>query len=139
MQHLQSKSSGSMRSNLLSLMLKFAQFSVPLTCLRKMLLIVECAVSRRRILGLSGGIEEMGSIRWDLAGCLLLSWVICYFCIWKGVKSSGKVSQQTTSHKTEELNSFLILNVQYGTQIYYLQCFILRSFRSCTSQPHFLI
>lgn len=46
---------------------------------------------RRRVLGLSGGIEEMGSIRWDLAGCLLLSWIICYFCVWKGVKSSGKV------------------------------------------------
>ena len=34
----------------------------------------------------------MGSIRWDLAGCLLLSWIICYFCVWKGVKSSGKVN-----------------------------------------------
>uniref|UniRef100_A0A667YNE8 Transporter n=1 Tax=Myripristis murdjan TaxID=586833 RepID=A0A667YNE8_9TELE len=48
-------------------------------------------IFRRRILGLSGGIEELGSIRWDLAGCLLLSWIICFFCIWKGVKSSGKV------------------------------------------------
>uniref|UniRef100_UPI003AAC43D7 sodium- and chloride-dependent GABA transporter 2-like n=1 Tax=Centroberyx gerrardi TaxID=166262 RepID=UPI003AAC43D7 len=46
---------------------------------------------QRRILGVSGGIEEMGSIRWDLAGCLLLSWIVCYFCVWKGVKSSGKV------------------------------------------------
>uniref|UniRef100_A0A667YFP2 Transporter n=1 Tax=Myripristis murdjan TaxID=586833 RepID=A0A667YFP2_9TELE len=46
---------------------------------------------QRRILGLSGGIEELGSIRWDLAGCLLLSWIICFFCIWKGVKSSGKI------------------------------------------------
>ncbi|XP_034470661.1 sodium- and chloride-dependent GABA transporter 2-like [Hippoglossus hippoglossus] len=46
---------------------------------------------QRRVLGLSGGIEEMGSVRWDLAGCLLLSWIVCYFCVWKGVKSSGKV------------------------------------------------
>ncbi|KAL7386497.1 hypothetical protein ABVT39_009354 [Epinephelus coioides] len=46
---------------------------------------------QRRVLGLSGGIEEMGSIRWDLAGYLLLSWIICYFCLWKGVKTSGKV------------------------------------------------
>uniref|UniRef100_A0A8C8GPQ2 Uncharacterized protein n=1 Tax=Oncorhynchus tshawytscha TaxID=74940 RepID=A0A8C8GPQ2_ONCTS len=45
----------------------------------------------RRILGLSGGIEEIGSVRWDLALCLLLSWIICYFCVWKGVKSTGKV------------------------------------------------
>ncbi|XP_017286236.1 sodium- and chloride-dependent betaine transporter isoform X2 [Kryptolebias marmoratus] len=46
---------------------------------------------QRRVLSLSGGIGEMGSMRWDLAGCLLLSWVICYFCIWKGIKTSGKV------------------------------------------------
>nr|XP_057923560.1 sodium- and chloride-dependent GABA transporter 2-like isoform X1 [Doryrhamphus excisus] len=46
---------------------------------------------QRRVLSLSGGIEEMGSIRWDLAGCLLLSWIICYLCVWNGVKSSGKV------------------------------------------------
>ncbi|CAB1315280.1 unnamed protein product, partial [Coregonus sp. 'balchen'] len=45
----------------------------------------------RRILGLSGGIEEIGNIRWDLSLCLLLSWIICYFCVWKGVKSTGKV------------------------------------------------
>uniref|UniRef100_UPI003AAA4382 sodium- and chloride-dependent GABA transporter 2-like n=1 Tax=Centroberyx gerrardi TaxID=166262 RepID=UPI003AAA4382 len=45
----------------------------------------------RRILGLSGGIEEIGNVRWDLALCLLLAWVICYFCVWKGVKSTGKV------------------------------------------------
>ncbi|KAM4613754.1 sodium- and chloride-dependent GABA transporter 2-like [Polymixia lowei] len=45
----------------------------------------------RRILGLSNGIEEIGNIRWDLALCLLLAWIICYFCVWKGVKSTGKV------------------------------------------------
>ncbi|XP_058486783.1 sodium- and chloride-dependent GABA transporter 2-like [Solea solea] len=45
----------------------------------------------RRILGLSSGIEKLGHIRWDLALCLLLAWVLCYFCIWNGVKSTGKV------------------------------------------------
>uniref|UniRef100_A0A8B9LES5 Sodium- and chloride-dependent GABA transporter 2-like n=1 Tax=Astyanax mexicanus TaxID=7994 RepID=A0A8B9LES5_ASTMX len=45
----------------------------------------------RRILGLSGGIEEIGNVRWDLALCLLLAWIICYFCVWNGVKSTGKV------------------------------------------------
>ncbi|CAK8683654.1 unnamed protein product [Clavelina lepadiformis] len=45
----------------------------------------------RRVLGLSTGLDDVGSIRWELALCLLLVWVICYFCIWKGVKSTGKV------------------------------------------------
>ncbi|KAG7472575.1 hypothetical protein MATL_G00110080 [Megalops atlanticus] len=45
----------------------------------------------RRVLGLSVGIEEMGSVRWELALCLLLCWIICYFCVWRGVKSTGKV------------------------------------------------
>ena len=40
---------------------------------------------------MSGGIEELGSVRWELALCLLACWVLCYFCIWKGVRSSGKV------------------------------------------------
>lgn len=46
---------------------------------------------RHRMLGMSAGIEEMGSVRWELALCLLASWVFCYFSIWKGVRSSGKV------------------------------------------------
>uniref|UniRef100_A0A667XFM6 Transporter n=1 Tax=Myripristis murdjan TaxID=586833 RepID=A0A667XFM6_9TELE len=37
------------------------------------------------------GIEEIGNLRWDLTLCLLLAWVICYFCIWNGVKTTGKV------------------------------------------------
>uniref|UniRef100_UPI003AAF3463 sodium- and chloride-dependent GABA transporter 2-like n=1 Tax=Centroberyx gerrardi TaxID=166262 RepID=UPI003AAF3463 len=45
----------------------------------------------RRVLSISGGIEEVGSIRWEVLLCLIAMWVICYFCIWKGVKSTGKV------------------------------------------------
>ncbi|XP_067110891.1 sodium- and chloride-dependent GABA transporter 2-like [Osmerus mordax] len=45
----------------------------------------------RRALRLSPGIDHMGSLNWDLALCLLVAWVMCYFCIWKGVKSTGKV------------------------------------------------
>lgn len=33
----------------------------------------------------------MGSLRWELVLCLILTWVICYFCVWKGIKSTGKV------------------------------------------------
>ncbi|CAH1393590.1 unnamed protein product [Nezara viridula] len=45
----------------------------------------------RRVLQISSGVQHMGAIRWELAGTLLLVWVMCYFCIWKGVKWTGKV------------------------------------------------
>ncbi|EDO31545.1 predicted protein [Nematostella vectensis] len=43
------------------------------------------------ILRLSDGIGEAGEIRWQILVCLILAWVGVYFCMWKGVKSSGKV------------------------------------------------
>lgn len=46
---------------------------------------------RRRVLGISEGIEQIGSLRWELVLCLLLAWILCYFCVWKGVRSTGKV------------------------------------------------
>lgn len=49
-------------------------------------------VYRRNVLTISTGIDDIGSLKWDLALCLLAVWVICFFCIWKGVKSTGKVS-----------------------------------------------
>lgn len=48
-------------------------------------------LNRRRALRISPGIDHMGSLNWDLALCLFIAWVMCYFCIWKGVKSTGKV------------------------------------------------
>lgn len=50
---------------------------------------------RRRVLGISKGIEQIGSLRWELVLCLLLAWIICYFCVWKGVRSTGKVKVQS--------------------------------------------
>ncbi|XP_072311165.1 sodium- and chloride-dependent betaine transporter-like [Eucyclogobius newberryi] len=32
-----------------------------------------------------------GKVIWELALCLLAAWIICYLCIFKGVKSTGKV------------------------------------------------
>ncbi|XP_070703483.1 sodium- and chloride-dependent betaine transporter-like [Pempheris klunzingeri] len=45
----------------------------------------------RGLLSMSGGIEEVGAVKWELLLCLLACWVTCYFCIWKGVRSTGKV------------------------------------------------
>ena len=48
----------------------------------------------RRVLQIhkSEGIEQIGPIRWELAMCLFIVFLLVYFSLWKGVKSSGKVS-----------------------------------------------
>ena len=48
-------------------------------------------VHRNRVLGLSEGIDHPGGLQWELVGCLALSWILVYFCVWKGVRSTGKV------------------------------------------------
>ncbi|KAK2715135.1 sodium- and chloride-dependent glycine transporter 1-like isoform X2 [Artemia franciscana] len=42
------------------------------------------------VLGISDGIEDIGGIRWQLALCLLLGWIMVFFALLKGVKSFGK-------------------------------------------------
>uniref|UniRef100_A0A8C9G1A2 Transporter n=1 Tax=Pavo cristatus TaxID=9049 RepID=A0A8C9G1A2_PAVCR len=39
----------------------------------------------------SHGLDDLGGISWQLTLCLLLIFIIVYFSIWKGVKTSGKV------------------------------------------------
>ena len=43
------------------------------------------------VLHLTDGIGEAGPLRWQLVICLILAWILVYFCLWKGIKSSGKV------------------------------------------------
>ena len=45
----------------------------------------------RKALDVSTDIGTSGGINGKLLGCLILSWVVVYACIVKGVKSSGKV------------------------------------------------
>uniref|UniRef100_A0A671SWQ1 Transporter n=1 Tax=Sinocyclocheilus anshuiensis TaxID=1608454 RepID=A0A671SWQ1_9TELE len=65
----------------------------------------------RRVLRISSGIEEIGTLHWDLVLCLLLAWVLCYFCIWKGVKSTGKVVYVTATFPYVMLLILLIRGV----------------------------
>ncbi|PVD31393.1 hypothetical protein C0Q70_06805 [Pomacea canaliculata] len=39
----------------------------------------------------SDGIFEVGKIKWQLVLCLLGVYLICYFSLWKGIHTSGKV------------------------------------------------
>ncbi|XP_078494683.1 sodium- and chloride-dependent creatine transporter 1 [Ciona intestinalis] len=45
----------------------------------------------REVLKITSDITETGSIRWELAICLLIAWVLCYVCICKGVRATGKI------------------------------------------------
>lgn len=49
---------------------------------------------RRGVLHLheSGGIHDIGLPQWQLLLCLMVVVVILFFSLWKGVKTSGKVT-----------------------------------------------
>lgn len=48
---------------------------------------------RRGVLSLhkSSGIDDIGGIKWQIAGCGVLTFTILYLSLWKSVKSAGKV------------------------------------------------
>uniref|UniRef100_A0A8C6SPV9 Solute carrier family 6 member 5 n=1 Tax=Neogobius melanostomus TaxID=47308 RepID=A0A8C6SPV9_9GOBI len=52
---------------------------------------VRMGFCRYNVLHISKGIEYPGDLRWPLAGCLFLAWIIVYASLAKGIKSSGKV------------------------------------------------
>ncbi|XP_061183619.1 uncharacterized protein LOC133191891 isoform X2 [Saccostrea echinata] len=45
-----------------------------------------------KVLKRSGSMNELGSVQYELALCLLLCWVIVFICLIKGVRTSGKVA-----------------------------------------------
>uniref|UniRef100_A0A8C8IBD8 Transporter n=1 Tax=Oncorhynchus tshawytscha TaxID=74940 RepID=A0A8C8IBD8_ONCTS len=65
-----------------------------------------------RMLERTGGVEESGVLRWELFLLLLLAWILLYFCIFKGVKSTGKVVYFTALFPYVILLALLINNVQ---------------------------
>jgi solute carrier family 6 amino acid/orphan transporter-like 15/16/17/18/20 len=46
----------------------------------------------RTALDISPSVDQPGGIKWWMALCLLLSWIIVYFITMRGIQSSGKVS-----------------------------------------------
>ncbi|XP_067652183.1 sodium- and chloride-dependent glycine transporter 1-like [Haliotis asinina] len=43
------------------------------------------------VLRISNGIHEIGSVQWHLVGCLFVSYVIIFLCLFRGVKATGKI------------------------------------------------
>ena len=51
-----------------------------------------CSCHRYRMLNISpDGMSDMGAVQWELALCLLGAWIITFFCMIKGIKSTGRV------------------------------------------------
>ena len=48
-------------------------------------------MQRHKLLKESESMADFGMPKLDLVGIAVLAWIIVYFCIWKGVKSTGKV------------------------------------------------
>ena len=73
------------------------------------------------MLNVSDGIDQPGEIRWELAVCLLVAWICVYFCVWKGVKSVGKVNIfhicQANHYRT-----FASLLIWYTVSIFLTSC-----------------
>ncbi|XP_077977388.1 sodium- and chloride-dependent glycine transporter 1-like [Glandiceps talaboti] len=63
------------------------------------------------VLDRSSGFSELGVIRWHLALCLLLAWIVVFLCLMKGVKSSGKVVYFTATFPYVVLTILLIRGV----------------------------
>ena len=55
------------------------------------------SLNRHNVLKITDGIDKAGAMNWEMFGCLLLAWVLVYFCIWKGIRTTGKVSEEHKS------------------------------------------
>ncbi|XP_015606376.1 sodium- and chloride-dependent GABA transporter 2 [Cephus cinctus] len=64
------------------------------------------------VLGIRGATwYNFGGIRWELLGCLVLAWIICYLCVIRGVQSVGKVVYFTALFPYVVLIALLIRGV----------------------------
>ena len=67
-----------------------------------------CRSFSNQLLQMTSGIDNFGGIRWELLACLALAWVLVYFCLWKGIKSSGKVVYVTATLPYVFIGAFIV-------------------------------
>ncbi|KAL1270275.1 hypothetical protein QQF64_032564, partial [Cirrhinus molitorella] len=79
----------------------------------------------RKVLNISDGLDEPGAINWELMLCLMAVWVMVYFCVWKGVKSTGKIVYFTATFPYVVLIILLVRGVTlpgaYDGILYYVK------------------
>ncbi|KAK3745509.1 hypothetical protein QZH41_009919, partial [Actinostola sp. cb2023] len=51
----------------------------------------------RKVLEITNSIDEPGSLNVHLTVSLLIAWVLVYFCIWRGIRTTGKVVYVTAT------------------------------------------
>ena len=79
--------SGFCRWNLMQIMFNSISQILP-KCWINIINLFSC---RRRVIQITDGVDDMGEMVWPLLGMLVLSWVLTYLAIWKGVKVTGKI------------------------------------------------
>lgn len=52
---------------------------------------------RHDVLEMTNRIDEPGHLNLKMATCLFVAWVLVYFCIWKGIRTTGKVVYVTAT------------------------------------------
>lgn len=83
----------------------------------------------RKVLGISGSLENLGGLQWNLFLCLCFGWLIVYAILRKGLHQSGKVIPNYSFYKTlfyKFLSDYMVC------------CFIsLRSFTNHVGPSHY--
>ena len=54
-------------------------------------------IRRHNVLEMTDGIDNPGDLNLKLAACLFVAWVLVYLCIWKGIRTTGKVVYVTAT------------------------------------------
>uniref|UniRef100_W5M635 Transporter n=1 Tax=Lepisosteus oculatus TaxID=7918 RepID=W5M635_LEPOC len=86
-----------------------------------------------KVLEKTAGIEVAGQLRWELFCLLILAWVLIYLCIFKGVKSTGKVVYFTALFPYLILLALLINNVQLPGAMEGIKFFIIPEWEKLAS------